>query len=184
MGAFSKAKGGKFERLVCKALSLWVTRGKSGDCFWRSAMSGGRATVHGTNVRQGGDIACVASEGHVFTDLFIAECKHERNLDLFAFVLLRRGRLWRYWQKLSKLALARNKHAMLIAKQNRVPTIVVTDSPHSASKSVTIEGSEGSAVCYMMLFDDMVKEPFKARVNSRRKTRPKAEPLTILETDE
>lgn len=181
MGAFSKEKGGKFERLICRSLSLWVTRGKRGDCFWRSAMSGGRATVHGTGVRQSGDIACVAPEGHVFTDLFIAECKHERNLDLFAFVLLRRGRLWRYWQKLSKLALARNKYAMLIAKQNRVPTIVITDSPHSASNSVTIES--GGAICYMMRFDDMVKEPFKARVNGRRKTRPKVEPVAIADDE-
>jgi hypothetical protein len=76
-----KGKGSSFERKVCVLLSLWVTNGKKKDAFWRSSMSGGRATIHvkrGDKNRQAGDIAAVAPEGHQFTDVFFAECKHVR----------------------------------------------------------------------------------------------------------
>src|SRR5215216_6431446 len=43
-------KGPQWEREVCRALSLWVTNGERVDVFWRSAMSGGRATVHNRSV--------------------------------------------------------------------------------------------------------------------------------------
>ena len=40
-----KEKGSSFERLVCKRMSMWLSKGERDDLFWRSAMSGGRATV-------------------------------------------------------------------------------------------------------------------------------------------
>ena len=42
---YGKQKGGEYERTVCKKLSLWVSNGTRDDIFWRSAMSGGRATL-------------------------------------------------------------------------------------------------------------------------------------------
>lgn len=39
------AKGGTFEREMCVKLSLWWSGGKDDAIFWRSANSGGRATV-------------------------------------------------------------------------------------------------------------------------------------------
>ena len=44
MGTKSK-KGGGFEREMCKLLSLWWSHNKRDDIFWRTAGSGGRATV-------------------------------------------------------------------------------------------------------------------------------------------
>ena len=164
-----KRKGGAFERTVCKALSRWVTHGKREDVFWRSAMSGGRATVRGKDVRQSGDVTCVAPEGHVLTDRFVIECKHVRTLDVFAFMLLQRGQLWKFWVKLIAEAMMRNKYAMLIGKQNNKPIIVLTDSPHivgSQSMAVTVYNSPP---VHMILFDDMLKMPFKAQVNGRVK---------------
>lgn len=38
-------KGSGFEREVSKKLSLWYSRGESDSWIWRTAMSGGRATV-------------------------------------------------------------------------------------------------------------------------------------------
>src|ERR1700686_1673675 len=109
-----KGKGSSFERKVCKALSLWVSAGKHVDLFWRSAMSGGRATVAhrrqivqseaaGTTwpsappVRQAGDITAVAPEGHKLTDLFLVECKHYRDLDFDLFIF-KKGRLYQFWK--------------------------------------------------------------------------------------
>lgn len=39
------AKGAQFEREMCKAFSLWWTKGKRDDIFWRTSNSGGRATA-------------------------------------------------------------------------------------------------------------------------------------------
>lgn len=39
------AKGASFEREVAKRLSLWWSGGERDDLVWRTAMSGGRATV-------------------------------------------------------------------------------------------------------------------------------------------
>lgn len=38
------AKGGDYEREICKRLSLWLTNGRDDDQLWRSSQSGGRAT--------------------------------------------------------------------------------------------------------------------------------------------
>jgi len=43
--ANGKHKGGAFERELCHALSQWWSNGERSDHFWRSANSGGRATV-------------------------------------------------------------------------------------------------------------------------------------------
>ena len=45
-----KSKGGNFERVICKQLSMWWTEGERNDVFWRTSNSGGRATVR----RRGG----------------------------------------------------------------------------------------------------------------------------------
>ncbi len=75
----SKAKGGSFEREVCKALSLWWTNGKYDDIFRRSATSGGQATVRSKKGKrttgQYGDIAIAHPEGQSLIDLCTVECK-------------------------------------------------------------------------------------------------------------
>lgn len=63
----AKGKGSAFERYVCRELSLWYTNGKRDDLFWRSAMSGGMATVRGrkgaNTEGQHGDIAATTKAG-------------------------------------------------------------------------------------------------------------------------
>ncbi len=41
------AKGGSYEREICRRLSLWWSRGENDDLFWRTSGSGARATVRG-----------------------------------------------------------------------------------------------------------------------------------------
>jgi hypothetical protein len=125
-----KGKGSAFERKVCVLLSLWVTNGKKKDAFWRSSMSGGRATIHvkrGDKNRQAGDITAVAPEGHQFTDVFFAECKHVRNLDIASFFTKGIGRLAKFWAQAKKQAAQHDRRPMLIAKQNNQPVLVVTE---------------------------------------------------------
>ena len=125
----SKRKGGSFERKVCKALSLWVTGGKSQDVFWRSAMSGGRATVHhrkGTKIRQTGDICAVAPEGHDFTAIWFIECKAVKSIGLTSFLLNNTGKLAKFWKVACDEAAKHRLEPMLIA-QSDGNTIVITN---------------------------------------------------------
>lgn len=128
MARRSKQKGSAFERLICKQLSLMITHGKRGDVFWRSAMSGGRATVHGTNVRQSGDICAVAPEGHILTDDYFIECKHYRDLKIGRFVIEGKGPLGLFWTIASREARRHKKTPVLICKQHGLPIFVVTNN--------------------------------------------------------
>lgn len=123
-----KAKGAQFEREICQALSGWLTKGKRRDLFWRSAMSGGRATVaHRKGVKlttQGGDISAIDPDGAVLTDRFCIELKFYKDLDFQAF-LMGRGKLQRFWEQATRDAERYGKEPMLIAKQNQYPTLVL-----------------------------------------------------------
>lgn len=118
-----KQKGSDFERQICKALSLWVSNGKSIDLYWRSAMSGGRATVKRGQVRQAGDITAVAPEGHVLTDVFFIECKAYKTLTLDCFIKWK-GTLIDFWDVAVNEAHKYGKIPMLIVKRNNWPILV------------------------------------------------------------
>ncbi len=123
-----KQKGAQFEREICKRLSLWVSDGEREDVFWRSAMSGGRATVQhrkGVDVRQGGDICAVAPEGHILCDEFFIECKYVKDLGFGTFIVNGTGKLRDFWLKCLEESARHKKSPMLIAKQNGWPTIVI-----------------------------------------------------------
>lgn len=158
-----KQKGSAFERKVCKQLSLWVSHGKKEDLFWRSAMSGGRATVarsRGRDVRQAGDITAVAPEGHELTNAAYIECKHYRDLALTAFVLEGRGTLAKFWFRTRDEALKRQKFPWLVAKQNRLPTLLLVPyviRTKAAPACVIHIGDERVGI---FLFDEFLKVKF------------------------
>jgi len=124
--SIGKQKGGEYERQVCKLLSLWVSGGQHVDLYWRSAMSGGRATRANGAVRQSGDITAVAPEGHVLTDHCFIECKHHRDLGLRQ-LLLGRGPLAQFWLQARRQAALYGRKTVLIAKQNLFPALVLTE---------------------------------------------------------
>jgi hypothetical protein len=124
-----KQKGSAFERKVCKALSLWVSSGEREDLFWRSAMSGGRATVGRKSgkdhARHAGDISATSIEGHALTDVWYVECKAYRNLQIDSALTKGVGKLIKFWDEAVAQADHYNKVPMLIAKQNQVPVLVL-----------------------------------------------------------
>jgi len=130
MGRMSKQKGAAFERWVCQQLSLWVSHGKRRDLFWRSAMSGGRATLgarKGQKHRtQCGDISAISPEGAALTTVFMVECKCYRSLDLHKMVY-GKGRLVKMWRALMEESAKFNRDPMLIFKENGRPPMVVVD---------------------------------------------------------
>lgn len=160
----SKVKGSKFERDICKLLSLWVTAGVRQDVFWRSAMSGGRATVRGrqgVDVRQMGDVCAVAPEGHVLTDRYYIECKHLRSLDLDRFVL-GEGKLITIWRSTEKLAQARNRTPLVIARGNRTPILWVCNHlPRGVNNYCKL--ANGYHLVYVCRLDDVLRVRWKER---------------------
>jgi hypothetical protein len=129
-------KGGRFERLVCKRLSLWLSKGERDDLFWRSAMSGGRATLQlrqdlaRIQVRkaQAGDLTAISQEAYDFAERMFFECKHYENLGFGRGFICESGLIWNFWQKACREALRHNKIPVLIARQNLYPIVVITRS--------------------------------------------------------
>lgn len=72
-------KGGRYEREVCRALSMWWTDGARDDVFWRTSASGARATARGKRGRdtagQHGDVAATDPSGAPLIDAFTIEIK-------------------------------------------------------------------------------------------------------------
>lgn len=120
-----KGKGSEFERAICKQLSLWLTDGVSIDTFWRSAMSGGRATIKQGLVRQAGDITAVAPEGHCLTNAFYFELKHLKKITLDSFIT-GKGDLINIWNKTVLEASKYDRLPVLIFRQNRWPVCFCT----------------------------------------------------------
>jgi hypothetical protein len=167
-----KSKGSTFERKLCTILSNWVSGGKDADLFWRSAISGGRATVaqrKGRNIKATGDICAVSPKGHELTDHFFIECKHYKSLQVDRFII-GTGRLAQFWTHAGEQAKSHNLEPMLIARQNMFPILLIV--PHGALPApepiAVIRGAD------VFLFDDAMKAPWRqrrVRTDSWKRTR-------------
>ncbi len=126
-----KQKGASFERKICVALSLWISKGQQEDCYWRSSMSGGRSTVAAGRgkrlVAQAGDISCIHPIGAPLTDKFYLECKSYKDLE-YKGLITGKGHLVKFWCETVIQARNYGKLPMLIAHQNQQPTIICMDT--------------------------------------------------------
>lgn len=163
------AKGAAFERDVCRRLSLWVSGGKHTDLFWRSSLSGGRATVahkRGGLVRQAGDICAVVPEGHALTDRIFLECKHVRSLDLESFLLRDKGVLAGFWRTAVQEAAKYEREPLIIARQNRCKDIIVFRQASLQAIVPTFTGTYilssklGQGAVEIRMFEDLLAVPF------------------------
>lgn len=153
-----KGKGSAFERETCVALSKWLTASKSEDVFWRSAMSGGRATVRKGAVRQAGDITAVAPEGHILTDNLYIECKHLQNITLDA-LMKGKGELINIWKTTEIEAAKYNRIPTLIFRQNRWPTVLCTTDKGIDFLQIRDIVLIQSRMLSFVKFDDFLKTP-------------------------
>lgn len=162
-------KGSSFERVHCVQFSLWVSDGERKDLFWRTAMSGGRSTVHkkaGHIIRQAGDMCAVAPEGFPFADLFYMEFKHLKSLNIAECIFKKTGMLAGIWDHTLREARERGKKPMVIARQNMFPTLVITAPMVLRDPPVRTKGLFGFDIDTL---DKMLKEKwydFKARQSS------------------
>lgn len=74
-----KEKGSSFERSICHTISMWWSKGEYEDGFWRTASSGGRATIRGrkgkSTTNHHGDICATREEAIPFLSLVTLELK-------------------------------------------------------------------------------------------------------------
>lgn len=126
-----KAKGSQFERDACVLLSQWISNKAQEDIFWRAAMSGGRATVaHKKSGKllssQVGDISCVHPAGSRFISAFAVECKFYAVLN-YEGLLTGKGKILQFWNEIKSQAKTHHKHPFMLARQNRMQTMVCLD---------------------------------------------------------
>ena len=160
-----KAKGAGFEREICKDLSRWVSHGRREDLFWRSAMSGGRATLGARKgldlAHQAGDISAVHPDGHVITNHWYVECKFLKRLKLGEFLINGTGPLRPFWAAAVREAKRHKREPMLVAKQNKWPTIVITKVGKLEYYAVPIVRSSGvRRVFDVTMWDELMATEF------------------------
>lgn len=169
-----KQKGSQFERDVCCALSRWISEGKREDLFWRSAMSGGRATVGRKSgkdhAKHAGDISATDPLGHQLTDRFYIECKFYADLKFGSWLLEDVGPLAGFWKIAKEQAEAHKLAPMLIIKQNRSDIFMVVPAPHILAPNAAGIGHFNPLACVARLhkaqcdvyrFESVLAKPFK-----------------------
>ena len=171
-----KAKGGEYERTVCKKLSLWISNNRQEDVFWRSAMSGGRATVASKSgvelMAQLGDISAISPLGYQMIKSFFIECKFYKKLD-YDNIIKETGKFLEFWDEASEEASKRKKIPILIAKQNFFPETLCTNSLGLRKLRIRIELVKIHIVqknMFVLLFDDFLEnvKPKPVRRKERR----------------
>ena len=123
-------KGAEFERTIAKRLSLWLSQGHRDDLLWRSAMSGGRATIGLPDMlrsTQAGDLIGLSHKAFEFVDDFYIELKFYNKLDLDTFIYASKGLLAAFWRLTQDHASKFNKVPVLIYKENRRPICVCVE---------------------------------------------------------
>lgn len=128
----SNAKGAAFERQTCKALSLWISNGQRDDYFWRTAMSGGRATLgfrqDTKREAQVGDVGLIHEAGRQLTDHFMIECKFYKDLGTRNLIYNLNCKIREFWEVACDEAHEHNRLPFLVFKENTRPVSLML--PH------------------------------------------------------
>jgi len=123
-------KGSGFEREIAKELGLWWTDGERDDIFWRTAMSGGRATVRRKKrvktENSAGDLCYLDPIGKPLIDLLLIEIKRGYSNEVSVLNFLDKAErskdpvLFRWWLKAEQeRADAKRKWTVIIFKRDR-----------------------------------------------------------------
>lgn len=152
------AKGSAFERSVCKELSLWWSKGKNDDLFWRTAGSGARATTRaksGKKTKAGaGDIFATDPSSKTFTDVFALELKRGYTRETFAELIDKpekaKKQTYDQWitQATKSKKVGNSLYWMIIHQRNRREAIVVLPYNFVFDNFPNVEGKGSSAIVH------------------------------------
>ncbi len=116
-----KSKGNRFEGLVARRLSLWLTRRKDSTQLIPSRLSGGWKDK---GWRQAGDLAPNGDAGEEFRRQFVVECKHHKTDLLWALFRTEGENIQGWWKKLCLESKPLGLLPMLVFRQNGRPIVV------------------------------------------------------------
>ena len=140
-----KIKGSQFERDTCRKLSLWISSNKVDNLLWRSAASGGRATLQRKkgieNKDQAADISSISEAGFKLTNTFVVECKFYKDLGLGSFFLGKSSKLKTFFDEVKNIADGLGKLPFLVAKQNYIDTLLIS-TPEIWNNIVQVNSNE------------------------------------------
>ena len=160
----SKSKGNGFELVICKALSLWISKGERTDLFARNVTSGGAfttAAAKGQKAGHSGDVMPSEILGHEFLEKLMIECKFWKDLQLES-ALWGKGILAPVLTKTEQQAYVAKKHFLLVTKQNNRPTLIFADNVIGGI-FIKLASSEAHyhrlwrGRTFVCLFDDILK---------------------------
>lgn len=179
MAAKGHVKGPRFERAICGRLSLWVSDLEREDIFWRTAMSGGRATVGSKRGKrftaQAGDISAVDPLGDELLRHFMVECKFYKRLEYEKLFYRFRGKFGRFWRMNLAKAQEHGKELMLVAKENKREELVgITPAGYEMLKCGPswprlIARFPGERLCIITLRDLITKVRFRHFIKKHSK---------------
>jgi hypothetical protein len=164
-----KFKGASYERAAGKELSNWLTYSARGDIFTRNVLSGGKFTNSlqaGRKEGIPGDLMAAHPIAYDFLSHFLVECKHYANLNFEAFLFDRKRKsfLWTVLSHTKEQALHAELEWIIVAKQNRRPSLVLLDPKIAAlamRAMTTVKGLTYHVVhnraCGIMDLDNFLK---------------------------
>lgn len=140
------AKGGQFEREIAKQLSLWWSKGRRDDIFWRTSNSGGRASIRHKNSKstdgQYGDLCASDPLGLPLIRLLTFELKRgyskSNPFDLLDRPPHAKLQTWEQWIVKAERDCERSGSVtwMIIARRDKREAVVMLPNLHKASINV------------------------------------------------
>ena len=175
------SKGSAFERLICTELSLWWTDGERDDVFWRTSISGGRATTRGKKGKQTtgqhGDVAATDPIGKPLIDLITIEIKRGYSKSSIQDLIDRSDKsAQQEYEKWIDKAITSSEAAgsdfwMIITRRDQRKAIVLmpqdlfyhalSDSPHYFTFSTKIRRKNKKKVQKMIVYGLLLDDFFK-----------------------
>lgn len=124
--ANGKAKGSGFERDLARRLSLWINGAEKPYVFWRTAGSGGLATIMAENADMSGDLMAIRDEGRFLTNIFSIEAKcGYQDAEAFKHLKVNKStEIEDFWKQCCRDAERSHKYPLLIFKKKGYPTII------------------------------------------------------------
>lgn len=120
----SNAKGGEFERLICRMFTKWLTGSERPEVIWRSATSGAKATQDvkaGRRSNMGGDFVAIAPEGQPLINAFSIEAKDRKSYGKIEGFFQEQGEIWEWWGQCVNDAEVSGREPLMVFKGYRTP---------------------------------------------------------------
>ena len=150
-GKRAKTKGSNYERDFAKRLSMWWSYGQLQDAFWRTSLSGGKATIDNSDVHVG-DICALRPIAVPLENCVVFELKrgYTKSLLLDWLLLGVTSLVGQWWEKGYKQATTLNRKFILIVKHDFHPEIAFMLADQIPSNPPRRLLHNGGVACFVL----------------------------------